>query len=129
MGTLVKVPFRARFQQNLDEAERQLGHERFQELLAEGAALSPTEAVEAALEQTPPLVSALAPADAFLSLLSPREREVLRLIPGRTAREIGDALFISESTVRTHIEHILDKLGLRNQKELVALIYEKELLK
>ena len=60
--------------------------------------------------------------------LSPREWEVLRLVPGRTAKEIGETLFISESTVRTHIEHILNKLGLRNQKELVAFIYEEGLL-
>ncbi len=67
--------------------------------------------------------------DPRLSNLTRREREVLRLVPGRTAREIGEALFISESTVRTHIEHILNKLGLRNQKELVAFIYEQGLLR
>ncbi len=60
--------------------------------------------------------------------LTPREREVMRLVPGRSAKEIGEVLFISESTVRTHIEHILNKLGLRNQKELVAFIYEQGLL-
>ena len=49
-------------------------------------------------------------------------------MPGRTAREIGEALFISESTVRTHIEHILNKLGLRNQKELIAFVYEQRLV-
>jgi DNA-binding CsgD family transcriptional regulator len=53
---------------------------------------------------------------------------VVRLVPGRSAKEIGEALFISESTVRTHIEHVLKKLGLRNQKELVAFIYEQGLL-
>ena len=53
---------------------------------------------------------------------------MLRLVLGRTAREIGETLFISESTVRSHIEHILNKLGKRNQKELIAFVYEKELL-
>lgn len=129
MGALVKVPFRERYQRNLQEAERQLGRKRFLELLAEGAALTPPEAVAVAFEQpAQPPAAERTRADRTLAVLSPREREVLRLVPGRTAREIGATLFISESTVRTHIEHILNKLGLRNQKELVALIYEEDLL-
>jgi predicted ATPase/DNA-binding CsgD family transcriptional regulator len=66
--------------------------------------------------------------DPTLWNLTRREWEVVRLVPGRSAKEIGEALFISESTVRTHIEHVLKKLGLRNQKELVAFIYEQGLL-
>ena len=54
---------------------------------------------------------------------------MLRLIPGRTAKKIDDTLFFSERTVRTHFERILNKLGRRYQNELVALIYEKDLLK
>ena len=48
MGARVKVPFRERFTQNLSEAEHHLGRERFLELLAEGARLTPPEAVSAA---------------------------------------------------------------------------------
>jgi DNA-binding NarL/FixJ family response regulator len=124
MGALVKVPFRERYQRNLEDARRQLGPDRFMELMVEGAALTPPEAVAAAFE---PVSVRTRGSDAG-SALSPREREVLRLVPGRTAKEIGETLFISESTVRTHIEHILNKLGLRNQKELVAYIYEQDLL-
>jgi predicted ATPase/DNA-binding CsgD family transcriptional regulator len=128
MGALVKAPFRERYRRNLLEAERQLGRNRFLELMAEGAALTPTAAVAAAFEPVQPAVLERSRAESVLAVLSPREREVLRLVPGRTAKEIGEALFISESTVRTHIEHILNKLGLRNQKELVAVIYEEDLL-
>ncbi len=128
MGALVKVPFRERYLANLQEAQRQLGQDRFEALMAEGAALTPTEAVAAAFEPVQTADVSNQRSGNALSVLSPREREVLRLVPGRTAKEIGEALFISESTVRTHIEHILNKLGLRNQKELVAVIYEKDLL-
>lgn len=54
-----------------------------------------------------------------LSLLTPRERDVLCLIgDGSTNREIAEKLFISESTVKTHITHLFDRLNLRNRAQL-----------
>ena len=56
--------------------------------------------------------------------LTEREREVLRCIArGRSNREIGEDLFISEKTVKTHVGSILDKLGLadRTQAALYAV--------
>lgn len=50
--------------------------------------------------------------------LSTREVEVLKLLgEGLTNTEIGERLFISESTVRTYIHRLLDKLQLRNRTE------------
>ena len=50
--------------------------------------------------------------------LSPREREVLALVAsGRTNREIGDALFISDKTASVHVTHILTKLGVSSRTE------------
>jgi DNA-binding NarL/FixJ family response regulator len=41
---------------------------------------------------------------------------VLRLIcAGRSNREISETLFISERTAQTHVQHILDKLGVRSR--------------
>jgi DNA-binding CsgD family transcriptional regulator len=94
--------------------------------------MSPREAVEEASKLPGSLLHAPAAKieskHALAIPLSPREREVLRLIPSRTAREIGALLFISESTVRTHIDNILNKLGARNQKELIAMMYERGLI-
>lgn len=46
------------------------------------------------------------------SLLSAREKEVLDLLAiGLTNRQIGQRLWISEPTVKTHVSHILEKLG------------------
>ncbi len=132
MGAPLKVPFRDRFEQGLAYARRALGEEKFAAAWEAGQAMSPRQAVEDAITMPASLGGASsAPANAADEIaipLSPREREVLRLIPGRTAREIGETLFISESTVRTHIENILNKLGARNQKELIAMIYERELI-
>ncbi len=50
--------------------------------------------------------------------LSPREREVLALIvDGRTNREIGERLFISQKTVGVHVGNILAKLGVSGRVE------------
>lgn len=52
--------------------------------------------------------------------LSVRERDVLRLIGGgATNSQIAEQLAISGSTVRTHLQHILDKLGLENRNQAV----------
>lgn len=54
--------------------------------------------------------------------LSPREREVLRLIAaGRTDREIGEALFISRRTASDHVGKVLRKLGVASRREAAAL--------
>jgi DNA-binding NarL/FixJ family response regulator len=53
--------------------------------------------------------------------LSRREREVHELvIQGRTNREIARTLFISESTVKVHVRHIFEKLGVHTRAEAAA---------
>lgn len=129
LGAPLKVPFRERFERNLAAARTALGDERFEAALVEGQAMTAAEAVQAALQPIRATQSAARTGlDALAIPLSPREREVLRLVPGSTGKQIGQTLFISESTVRTHIENILSKLGLRNQKELIAYIYEHDLV-
>jgi DNA-binding CsgD family transcriptional regulator len=54
--------------------------------------------------------------------LSGREREVLALIAeGRTNREIGERLFISQKTVGVHVGRILDKLNVSGRVEAAAV--------
>jgi ATP/maltotriose-dependent transcriptional regulator MalT len=54
-------------------------------------------------------------------ILSPRELEVLGLISrGLRNREISEALFIAQSTTKVHVQHILEKLGVRTRAEAVA---------
>ncbi|APV44352.1 DNA-binding response regulator, NarL/FixJ family [Dehalogenimonas formicexedens] len=53
--------------------------------------------------------------------LSPREMEVLKLVgDGLTNSEIAEKMFLGESTVRTYLSRLLDKLQLRNRAAAVA---------
>ena len=61
--------------------------------------------------------------------LSPREGEVLQLVAqGATNREIGEALFISENTVKTHLRNIMDKLHLANRSQAAAYAVKRGLV-
>jgi DNA-binding NarL/FixJ family response regulator len=62
--------------------------------------------------------------------LSPREIEVLKLIAaGKSNKEIGALLFISEGTVKTHVLSIHDKLGVRDRTEAVMVAMKRGILR
>jgi DNA-binding NarL/FixJ family response regulator len=68
-------------------------------------------------------------APAALSGLTPREREVLTGIGrGLTNAEIARELFVGEGTVKTHVNHLFAKLGLRDRAAAVVLAFDCDLV-
>jgi DNA-binding NarL/FixJ family response regulator len=66
---------------------------------------------------------------AALDSLTERELAVLRLIArGRSNAEIATDLFLSETTVKTHVSHVFGKLGLRDRAQAVVMAYESGLI-
>jgi DNA-binding NarL/FixJ family response regulator len=67
-------------------------------------------------------------ADSPLARLSPRERQVLALLSrGWDNARIGRDLFISQHTVRTHIQNILEKLGMHSKLEAATFAMQRSM--
>jgi DNA-binding NarL/FixJ family response regulator len=95
------------------------------------AASDPTAAPDQPVASSPASSGAPAhrPLPRELDQLTVREIEVLREVGrGRSNAEIGERLYIGEATVKTHVAHILTKLGLRDRIQAVVFAYEKGLL-
>jgi DNA-binding NarL/FixJ family response regulator len=57
-----------------------------------------------------------------LDVLSPQERRILDLIAeGKTNRQIGEAIYLAEKTVKNYVSHLLAKLGMERRSEAAAL--------
>ncbi len=66
--------------------------------------------------------------DALPDGLTAREAEVLRLIAsGRSNAEIAADLFVSEATVKTHVNHIFAKTGSRDRSQAVHYAHQRGL--
>ena len=76
----------------------------------------------------PPACAAGHRAQAGLDVLTSREREVLALIGRGKTSEIAAELFVSEGTVKTHINHVFTKLQLRDRAAAVVFAFDHDLV-
>jgi DNA-binding NarL/FixJ family response regulator len=99
------------------------------EVVARGDALIAPAVTRSVIEEfvrRSPAASAPAP---VLDGLTEREREVLELLArGLSNAEIAERLVVSAGTVKTHVAHVLGKLGLRDRVQAVILAYESGLI-
>ncbi len=97
---------------------------------AEGEALLAPSVTRRLVEQFVRQRPAAEEATRRLAALTDRETEVLRLVArGMSSAEIAATLFLGESTVKTHVGHILEKLDLRDRVQAVILAYEAGLVR
>jgi DNA-binding NarL/FixJ family response regulator len=72
------------------------------------------------------LGAAPAAEDGAFASLSPREREILaRLTEGLSNAEIAERLGVSEKTVRNHLSHLFDKLGVWSRAQAIVLARDR----
>jgi predicted ATPase/DNA-binding CsgD family transcriptional regulator len=110
-----------RRQESLSKAEQALGSARTRAAEERGQAMTLATAVEFAAMLTVP-ESQAASAPRGLTQLSDRERELVTLVAqGRTDAQIAAQLYISVSTVRSHLDRIRDKSGCRRRADLTRL--------
>lgn len=98
-------------------------------VVAAGDALLAPTVTRRLLDRVVPRLSPAPDSSAALGLLTERERGVLHLLArGKSNSEIGELLHISEATVKTHVSHLLEKLGLRDRVQAVVFAYETGLV-
>lgn len=85
--------------------------------------------VHAGRKRVPPEVAALLAEHIADDALTQRERDVLTQVAGgHRNREIARLLAISEDTVKTHLKHIIDKLGARDRTEAVSIAVRRGII-
>jgi DNA-binding NarL/FixJ family response regulator len=97
--------------------------------IADGEALLAPTVTRRLIEEFARMPSARRTPPSELDELTPRELEVLRLLArGMSNAEIAAALVLGDTTVKTHVTHVLSKLGLRDRVQAVVLAYESGLV-
>ncbi|MGC9540708.1 DNA-binding response regulator [Streptomyces sp. UG1] len=95
---------------------------------AGGAIVMPEEARPSLLYH-PPDEACSTPAASLVTTLTPRESEVIVLLAqGKSNAEIAEKMSVSTATVRTHVHHLLRKLGVGTRAQAVAVAYESGLI-
>jgi DNA-binding NarL/FixJ family response regulator len=99
------------------------------EIIARGDALITPAVTRSVIEEFARRSPAPSPPPPVLDELTVREHEVLELLArGLSNAEIAERLVVSAGTAKTHVAHVLSKLGLRDRVQAVILAYESGLI-
>ncbi len=98
-------------------------------VVADGEALLSPSVTRRLIEEFATTPGPTARDERAVSELTAREREALELVArGMTNAEIATTMFVGEATVKTHVSHVLMKLGLRDRVQAVIFAYEHGLV-
>jgi DNA-binding NarL/FixJ family response regulator len=116
-------------QRSQDRVREAIGAQAYEQAFAEGAALSFERAVSLALGEAPEGGDAATASRRGASesgRLTRREREVAGLLAeGLSNKEIATRLVISQRTVETHVDHVLNKLGIASRAQVASWVAEQ----
>ena len=122
LGASIEPWERPAHERGIARARGALPPETFAAVWAAGEALLLSDVIAEALAIAPPATPSEAAEAGILAALTPREREVLRLVvAGKSDREIGAGLFISPRTVGGHVTNLLAKLGVDSRTAAASL--------
>jgi non-specific serine/threonine protein kinase len=126
LGSMPILPYWHVHHPACEEAIRaRIGDAGYRRCVEQGRTLSRDQVVATALESAPAAAPAATGGDA--GELSAREMEVARLVAsGMTNPAIARELFVSVATVKTHVSHILTKLGLDSRVQLAGWLADRE---
>jgi DNA-binding CsgD family transcriptional regulator len=117
-GCARAVAYRAHFDRDLADLQRRLDRDDFAVAFSEGSAMTFDQAVAYA---TRGRGARDRPASGWASL-TPTERDVAALVAeGLRNADVATKLFVSTSTVKTHLSHVFAKLDISSRSELVAI--------
>ena len=99
-------------------------------VVARGDALLAPSVTRRLIEELASRPDADRPSPPALDILTGREREVLALVGrGLSNGEIGAKLYVSPTTAKTHVSHVMTKLDARDRAQLVVIAYESGLIR
>jgi DNA-binding NarL/FixJ family response regulator len=99
-------------------------------VIANGDALLSPSVTKALIEEFARQPEAAPVKQVDVGALTERELEVFRLVAkGLSNQEIAGSLFVGETTVKTHVSHVLSKLGVRDRVQAVVLAYESGIVR
>jgi non-specific serine/threonine protein kinase len=127
LGITLLAPWQAQHDACEAAVRAELDQDRYRSQWERGYALSREQVVAAALQQAPRAERHHPTEPDAADGLSPRELEVARLVAsGRSNPAIAGQLFVSVATVKTHVSHILAKLGLESRTQVASWIADHD---